>query len=182
MARVGLDISLNSTGIVLRKPEDSRLYIWFFQQRRREYGFRYSSDSIEIVCVPFDTDADKFDKITVVAQTLESVLDQLKPSETRVFIESYAFAATTSCLTQLAEIGGVLRWTLRRRKFTFEDVSPLTLKKHFTGSGRASKEDMYKEWIRRGYSDLTKILSLKRPTDKPAEDIIDAAALALYES
>lgn len=130
-----------------------------------------------ITCVPWSIDDPKMTKICTVARTLEGILKDLDPAETGVRIESYAFAATTSCLTQLAELGGVVRYTLAARGFVFEEVAPGSLKKEWCGNGRATKEDMYAEWLKRGFPDLTQVLGLKAGYDKPGEDIVDATAL-----
>jgi Holliday junction resolvasome RuvABC endonuclease subunit len=181
MDRLGIDISLNSTGIALQRAGEPRATTWFFQQRSRETSFSYESEKLKIVCVPFDKNADQYLKMTAVAKTLKSILDTLDPAKTQVHIESYAYSATTSCLTQLAEIGGILRWIVYGAGFKHIDVSPSSLKKSFTGSGRATKDEMYESWLTRGLPDLATILKLKNRTDKPAEDIVDAYALTVHE-
>lgn len=177
---LGLDVSLNSTGIALRGP-DGHTRVWFFQQRVREAGLRWEGAGFSITCVPWSTDDPKMTKICTVARTLEGILKDLDPSETNVRIESYAFAATTSCLTQLAELGGVVRYTLAARGFVFEEVAPGSLKKEWCQNGRATKEDMYAQWIQRGHPDLAQVLGLKCGYEKPGEDIVDAVALTAPE-
>jgi Holliday junction resolvasome RuvABC endonuclease subunit len=81
-------------------------------------------------------------------------------------IEGYAFAAR-SRQHRLGEIGGVVRLACATAGVRIiHEVPPTTLKKFFTGGGKASKEDMQNEAVRRG--DFSTI---------PSNDLADACAL-----
>lgn len=183
---LGLDISLNSPGIAVRDISNNRVFLFFFTQRKREAGFTYSTDFSEnpnpfhvtIEGIEFDKDDEKERKIDVIRRALEDVIAKFKP--TRAVIEDYAYSASTSCITQLAEIGGVVRNVLYRNNTPFTTVAVSSLKKGFAGHGAATKEKMYEAYIARGFPDLIGILRVKKPTDKPVEDLVDALALTFH--
>ena len=100
---------------------------------------------------------------TMYAKIL-NLLNRHQPSV--AVIEGYAFAAR-SRQHRLGEIGGVVRLACAQAGVrTIYEVPPTTLKKFFTGSGKASKEDMQAEAFARGW--------FKAP---PGNDLADSCAL-----
>lgn len=65
-------------------------------------------------------------------------------SESVVFIEDYAYASFpgSSSVTILAEINGVIKHALWSKFIPYHTIPPTTIKKFLTGSGKAKKEDM----------------------------------------
>lgn len=97
----------------------------------------------------------------------DKILAHLKKYKPKVaVIEGYAFGAR-SRQHRLGEIGGVVRLAcVQAGVETIYEVPPTTLKKFFTGSGKAQKEDMQAEALkRRLFSSL------------PENDLADASAL-----
>jgi Holliday junction resolvasome RuvABC endonuclease subunit len=84
------------------------------------------------------------------------------------------------------ELGGILRYELSRHGFgTILEPTPGQVKKYFSGSGRASKQDMEHAWTNLyQLPDIYTIFKSKRKTNEtvhhPMEDIIDGLACALY--
>lgn len=71
-----------------------------------------------------------------------------------VVIEGYSFgtARQASHAHALGELGGVIRLTLWRNQVPYVDVPPASLKKYATGKGRAKKELVLVEAVKRlGY-------------------------------
>ena len=95
------------------------------------------------------------------------ILAHLKEHKPTVaIIEGYAFGAR-SRQHRLGEIGGVVRLAcVQAGVKTIYEVPPTTLKKFFTGNGKAQKEDMQAEALKRS---LFKSL--------PENDLADASAL-----
>lgn len=68
---------------------------------------------------------------------------------TRVNIEGYSFGSKGSAVFDVAELGGIVRWHLRKCGYTYHVVSPSTLKKAATGKGNADKGAMLAAAIRK---------------------------------
>ena len=103
-------------------------------------------------------------RLATMYRKIKDHLDRHQP--TVAVIEGYAFGAV-SRQHRLGEIGGVVRLAcIQAGVRTICEVPPTTLKKFFTGDGRAAKEDMQAEAVRR---DVFKT--------HPSNDVADACAL-----
>lgn len=78
-------------------------------------------------------------RIDFIVREVMCVFDSAPPD--LVVIEDYAHGRATSSST-LGELGGVLRHELWLRDAPYVLVVSSTVKKHATGDGRASKDDM----------------------------------------
>lgn len=118
-----------------------------------------------------------------IREDIASVLDGLNPTETRVQIEGYAFASSDSAhASRLAELGGVVKSYLHGRGFTYTEVPPTSVKKFWSGSGRADKLDMFKAAAERKHDveAMGQEMMLKKSHDHPVEDIVDAMAIVEF--
>lgn len=69
-----------------------------------------------------------------------------------VVIEGYSFGAKGNAVINLGELGGVIRWTLWDRGYTYLEVPPASLKMFATGKGNAKKDEVLAAAIRQlGY-------------------------------
>jgi Holliday junction resolvasome RuvABC endonuclease subunit len=83
-------------------------------------------------------------------------LEQLLAGADLVVLEGYAYAGRGRAVFDLAELGGIVRWTVRSRGVAFADVPPSSLKKYATGAGNANKDAMLAAAIRRfGFAGTT---------------------------
>lgn len=103
---------------------------------------------------------------TLVRSVLEHVTAPESGPVAGVAIEGYAMGARGD-ITHLAELGGILRLELYRRKVNLIEVPPTVLKKHITGKGNGKKELVLKELYKQYGVDLD------------SNDEADAAALAI---
>jgi Holliday junction resolvasome RuvABC endonuclease subunit len=78
-------------------------------------------------------------RIDFIVREVMLVLDSAQVD--LVVIEAYAHGRVTSATT-LGELGGVLRRALWLREQPWTAVVSSSVKKHATGSGKASKQDM----------------------------------------
>lgn len=60
----------------------------------------------------------------------------------KVILENYAFGARGRAVFNLGELGGLIRMVLYRAGIPYEEVSPTTVKKKMSGSGKADKKAM----------------------------------------
>lgn len=84
-----------------------------------------------------------------IALFFTQLLDN-NPQITSVMFEGYGYASFR--LADLAEIGGILRYVCYMQNITYGSVQPSSLKKWFTGDGRADKKRMMGEAFKRGYN------------------------------
>jgi len=95
-----------------------------------------------------------------------------------VVIEGYSFGSSGSRLFQLVENTAVLKYKIRKGGFNLSIVPPTTVKKFFTGSGRAGKELMYESFLDNTGVDIAK--TIKKRSNSPYSDIVDSYAICLY--
>jgi hypothetical protein len=73
-----------------------------------------------------------------------------KRADVLVVVESYAYnvgAHRSNSITDLAELGGVMRSKLWRAGLRVAELAPTSIKKSFTGSGHADKADMWRRFL-----------------------------------
>lgn len=103
-------------------------------------------------------------RLHTMYNTILNHLNNRKPMA--AIIEGYAFGAR-SRQHRLGEIGGVVRLAcVQAGVKTIYEVPPTTLKKFFTGNGKAQKEDMQAEALKRSLFESL-----------PENDLADASAL-----
>jgi Holliday junction resolvasome RuvABC endonuclease subunit len=107
---IGLDLSLNSTGVA-----DS-----YGGAHRLRPG-----------------DRDGIARVAWILDELWTIVDR-SPSPDLAVIEGYAYAASAR-REVLGELGGVIRWNLYTNDIPFVVVAPSTLKKFATGKGTGGK-------------------------------------------
>lgn len=97
----------------------------------------------------------------------------------RAFLEGYSYGSQSSSVSKLYELGGILRHALWQKGIPFEEHAPSTVKKRFTGSGRADKVQMWRSFREKGFPDLLAMMGLVVGKDvpHPVQDIVDAVAL-----
>jgi len=114
---VAFDLSLRNTGVGIFR-----------------YGWMHSTASINT------------EKIKSYPDRLGAILKQVLiyvNAEDKVVIEDYAFHANMNSLTVLAELGGLVKFSLWRKTGSWPTlINPATVKKWITGKGNAKKEDI----------------------------------------
>ena len=119
---IGLDLSLTSTGVcVYSITEDSVVTESIKTSNKNSYMQRY-----KII----------LDRITEI--------DHFMVPAAIYFIEGYSFGSfgKSSSMSNLIELGGIIKYDLNNRERFYIDVPPTILKKFVTGKGNAKKEDI----------------------------------------
>lgn len=190
---LGLDWSMSSPAAAARlySPTGTLMNTWLmcFQQRRataQETVHAFPSHSIEITEWPmYDCEGNK-SRWGVVAHHCDSLFDWMSKimwkhadeADVKVFIEDYAFGCKkTNSFSKLAEDAGCASLRL----FNFLNIEPVPVniarvKKHWSGSGAATKLGMYEAWKARGLPELRDALRCS-PGDNPYSDLVDALAV-----
>lgn len=96
----------------------------------------------------------------------------------KVALEGFSYGSSKSLTFNIAENAGILKLYLLNLGIVPTIIPPTTAKKHFSGSGRANKEDMRQALIDKEGVDIVEWLGMKR-LNSPAHDIVDSYAIAL---
>lgn len=138
---------------------------------------------------------ENWEQATIFHHLTQKLIDSLKEkkkewkvndSECLALIENYSFKSElTKAYTCLIELGGIIRNELFKEGIRYYEVSPTSIKKWFSGSGHATKTDMWNCFYRRTGIDLRALSSSKnkewvKQVPHPFEDIVDSFALACY--
>jgi len=125
---IGLDPSLNSTGVVVLD--------------------KHASIALQKIVSAKKGVKDINEKLLTLQKQIEEIKETYKPSY--ICIEGLSHGSTGQAILELAGLHYLITTILYRDKNLFEEVSPGTLKKFVTGVGNAKKELMllkiYKKW------------------------------------
>ena len=119
-----------------------------------------------------------YDKIILISEIFISEIKNRSP--VLVGIESYSFGSQGR-FSSIIENLGYLKVSLVKEQIPFLELAPTTIKKGFSGSGKASKEEMIKVFENQTNLDLYEILSLNKSLKnipKPITDIVDSFAIS----
>ena len=125
---------------------------------------------------PFDCDIDRYDDISNWATT---ILDG--KGVKKVFLEGYSFGSTGKVFN-IAENTAILKYNLWDLNIDIEILAPTTIKKFATGSGRASKENMYEKFCEENPKIGLRESLTPRSSNviNPVNDIVDAYYILKY--
>ena len=125
---------------------------------------------------PFKCDMDRYDDISDWAL---SILDGAGVK--KVFLEGYSFGSTGKAF-HIAEHTAILKYNLWDSNIDIEILAPTTIKKFATGSGRASKENMYEKFCEENPSVGLQESLTPRSSNviNPVNDIVDAYYILKY--
>ena len=125
---------------------------------------------------PFKCDMDRYDDISDWAV---SILDGAGVE--KVFLEGYSFGSTGKVF-HIAENTAILKYNLWDLNIDIEILAPTTVKKFATGSGRASKENMYEKFCEENPSVGLRESLTPRSSNviNPVNDIVDAYYILKY--
>ena len=136
----------------------------------------------------------RIQRLNVITETICAVIRQeAQGTDMGVWIgiEGYAYQAcgrtvtsnaqTSSSVSILCELGGILRSHFLQNKWRFLEISPTACKKQFTGFGNATKVDMLTTfqtiWAKECNVDLNIWTRSSIIPTHPLEDMVDAFAL-----
>ena len=185
MCSLGIDLSMTSPGLVVQDPSNKQIIAYFYPTRKKEIS---SVNAIDFIRNEeqwlFVVSALKVCKSTVLMERYDTIRKDVihiiqTHDITSVGIEGYAFNAQSSSASKLFELGGLIRHAIWQQDIDYQDIAPTSVKKQFTGSGKATKEDMWLAYLKKGYPDLIALLRLNSVTTipHPVQDIVDAIAL-----
>lgn len=200
MCVFGADLGLKSPGMACINCTSGVTTLGFVPQRKGDMTINHVDGDF---CVkPFissvrDTSGihifseSHFSAVVNVAQgVLRFIQTQLRecdnPKSSIIYIEGYAYGTQSSSSSRMYEVGGVVRYLLSIHGYKYEIVAPLSLKKSFTGNGRADKFQMYNVYSadveRPNLYALFRVREDCKSVPAPISDIVDAFALARWHT
>lgn len=183
--RVGVDMSLSSPGVALQRLDCDTIHLLGFQQRLTdvEVGHRKLSSNLSVSRLSYPVkEKDRWIRSKYVVTTIiDWIRSFLNDGDTvHVYIENYALGmAGSSSVSKLCELGGMFRYFLLENGWTFSELSPGTVKKFFTGNGRASKAEMVQAYHEKHKYPLMNEVFKITDLQHPQEDMVDALAILL---
>lgn len=180
---IAIDFSMNSAGVIVGNSNNpSELQMLCFRQRKRDDSLVKNITIKEYLECP-KSDEERF---YYIAKTIFDFIDTHSTTKI-VYIEDYSYGSTGSVFN-IAEATGLLKHLLYMNGYVINKVSPKALKKHATGSGNASKGDMFNAFIDNTNYDFNSVFigpqkAVKKGDEKipaPFSDLIDAYFLLQY--
>lgn len=159
MKTIGLDLSINSTGIcVCRNDKPIKYYVIASDvmskknqaiaseiDKKLPLKYYIYSKQKPISDLYEDKENAKTSNINNIASILNDILKAEKPDH--AYIEGISYGSVGSAaLADLAGLNFVIRWVLENRHIPFTIVSPTNNKKNACGNGSADKDEMIYAW------------------------------------
>lgn len=166
--KIGIDPSINSTGICVNFGEYNFYYIISSKMTKKMKEFKHSN----ITYLPYDKldtklgdysdkENSKFSNICSICNKIYDIISSIDPlNEIEVFMEGVSYGSIGSAaLVDLCFLNSAIRMTLKKLGVKFTIVSPTSLKKFACSNGQADKEVMIDAWKRldKNISNITNI-------------------------
>ena len=150
--RIGIDASLRNAAVFVLRP-DGGAVDWIVVHstpiKKPKLSYKIEVNTPEKTS-KWVTEGNKWLRIRATAECIASFIYKYLPAG--VCIEDYAYAAASSSVITLGELGGTLKLYLDNFKVPIITPTTQRLRKFFTGSGNASKEDVIakaREYVKR---------------------------------
>lgn len=148
-AVIGVDLSLRGTGlVVLLDGELHEAGSWTDKKGLQAKHKRFLS----WFKMSKNTEPDRWHRIDLIASwVVGKVIEagKLSNGNAHVALEGYAFSKRTTGLSDIHELGGVLKGWLWSRGVPFRTYDPMSVKLAWTGNGHAEKDAMVAAALRR---------------------------------
>lgn len=176
---IGIDPSINSTGICVNKDGTYIYYIITSKMTKKMKEFKHK----KFHYLPYEkelyNDKEYTDKEIIktnnfyqILQHIKSLLKKYKPD--RVIMEGISYGSVSgSSLADLAGLNFLIRMLIKECNIKFTIVSPTSLKKFVCANGQAEKDVIIESWKRmdKNINDITEI---------KIDDLADAFFLSNY--
>lgn len=189
---IGLDLSINSTGVCLRKKNEV-LYYLIVPKLTRKMGAINANKTARIRYITYDKIADlDSHNIRCISEKICNIIKELTQSrgscsETSlqcnesediegVVIEDVAMRANGRSIITLTLLNGYVRCMLDMMHISYKTVSPTSWKKRVLGNGQADKELTIYHWAKFD-QEVCKLMSAM---NCKMDDVADSYFLACY--
>lgn len=160
---MGLDLSLNGTGLVIIDKNANCIdYLSFTTNKKVK-----QKNSISLF--ELNKEESYFKKINFVVQKIMDMVDKWSPIYT--FIEGYSFGSNSRSVTTLAELQGCIKYELNNKHVNWKSYPPGTIKKFIASNGHAKKPQVQEALIK---------INPKLEEFGDNYDLFDAYAVSVY--
>lgn len=192
MIIVGVDLSVSSPALCIIRTDSKtsgRDITWWVRPGRKRdipVQWKQGDDTFHIGFLLSWSDEKQEDEPSIAYhdRIALALVDRVPEHADWIGIETYLYSAQqTNCISILIEIGTLFRYHLWKKGLTPHELAVPTIKKAFTGSGRADKSDMEKAFrIQHHLPDLYQAMYYTRSTNPqtvkhPIEDMVDSYAI-----
>lgn len=144
---VGLDLSINSTGITVRDDENIYYYLIVSKVTNKTLKKIESNELYPLNVILYNKTEDINVNLKQIGDTIINILSQYNVE--KVVIEDVALGATYSrSLIDLTGLNYWIRCLLLKEGYKFETIPPTKWKKEIIGSGQATKDIIIDAWKR----------------------------------
>lgn len=176
MLKIGLDLSINSTGMCIRNTEvesDVRYYIIVPKITRKMTAIN-SNKTSRITYINYDKIADNdSSNIKSISEKICEIIKDLK-GDVEVVIEDVAMRARGRSIITLTLLNGYMRARLDTMNVKYKTITPTQWKKKLLGNGQADKELTIYNWAKLDNRSCVMMMNNNCKTD----DIADAYFLS----
>lgn len=179
--KIGIDPSINSTGICVNFGEYNFYYIISSKMTKKMSEFKHSN----ITYLPYnkldtkngeysDKENAKFSNICNICDRIYDIISSIGCDNIEVYMEGVSYGSIGSAaLVDLCFLNSAIRMTLKKMGIKFTIVSPTSLKKFACSNGQADKEVMIDAWKRLD-KNISNITNIK------IDDLADSYFLSCY--
>lgn len=183
MIIIGVDWSLNSASVCFKNTENGT-YKWLAIVKDENKAVRKLNTFKECELIVLEKtqntiiNADEMSKIFI--HKVKEIMYEWNCEDIIFVFENFAYSAKGNSLLDIVENTSIVKYNIMK---TFgEDkivvLSPTSVKKRFTGSGKANKQDMLNTFKENKLNNMFYHYCMKlNKAHKPEEDMIDAYAV-----
>ena len=195
--KIGIDFSINSTAITIKKEDGTLVLFSFVPNYRPELkGFQTHvaiSEFVEIHSYikgsntkdPILDQSIKLQNADLLSDSIIEAINKHVIGEPKIYIEGFSFGSKGNSFIDLITFNTFLKVKMIQKwGHCISVVSPKSLKKMYTGNGNAGKCEMLRSFIKTDSSPFrNKLVELGLDREgeftipKPVDDLIDSIAL-----
>ena len=151
MIKVGIDHSINSTGVCISNGEKTQ-WILISSVEKPNKMMRKLSELNDVTIMTYERTGDNLIDGQRVGKIITEAIKELqrlwKENELTIVKEDYAYSAVWNTLVQLVEHSSLMVYTIEKELgVTIHKISPKSIKKAFTGNGNANKDAMHVTFV-----------------------------------
>lgn len=181
MIKIGIDPSINSTGVCVNMNSDIFYYIISSKMTKKMKEFKHTN----ITYLPYykldtksgdysDKENSKFSNICSICNRIYDIINSINCDDIEVYMEGVSYGSIGSAaLVDLCFLNSAIRMTLKKMGVKFTIVSPTSLKKFACSNGQADKNVMIDAWKRLD-KNISNIYDIK------IDDLADSYFLSCY--
>ena len=151
MKVIGLDLSINSTGVCVKNDDKYCYYIIVPKLTKKQQNLNHKSlkylvyEKLESGETYEEKEYSKSQSIYNIAKQIFKVIKAYKPD--LAVIEGISYGSGSGHVADLAGLNFIVRSMLLEQKIPFKIVSPMTNKKFAVGNGGAAKDVIVDSFI-----------------------------------